>query len=398
MLRAGGLVADRLLGLLLGARRRGRSRRWRPSRSRSRGPSPRRLDRLGQVDDVDAVALREDVRLHLGVPAASLVSEVDTGLKQLAHRDRTAWGVDLLCGSSSASLVIRRPATMTGRAAPLRGAARVCDTQRALRSGLVRRTRGSLARDGRRTPLPRALAQGGASPRRCASTAQARARSAAQRQEVTRQAGSPAPGSGVRRRMAAPPQAPAAARYSRATLRASTDSTAAPKPSPERERTSTMTSDGVGRAPAPRCRAHPGPTRTLRASTLQPQRDAGGRRRRPRPRHRCGRVDRPGGRSSSVHPAPSLASRLQLALITVCSGASPSASPSAWQRFAAEVEGQLVALEDGADAPEGTAVDAALTPVLAQAGHVIARGVAGVVLPAVAGVAQRQARPSAGRA
>ncbi len=44
------------------------------------------LDRLGEVDDVDAVALREDEGLHLGVPAASLVSEVDAGLKQLAHR------------------------------------------------------------------------------------------------------------------------------------------------------------------------------------------------------------------------------------------------------------------------------------------------------------------------
>ena len=45
------------------------------------------LDRLRQVDDVDAVALREDERLHLRVPAAGLVSEVDAGLKQLAHRD-----------------------------------------------------------------------------------------------------------------------------------------------------------------------------------------------------------------------------------------------------------------------------------------------------------------------
>ena len=41
--------------------------------------------RLLQVDDVDAVALGEDEALHLGVPAAGLVSEVDTALEQLAH-------------------------------------------------------------------------------------------------------------------------------------------------------------------------------------------------------------------------------------------------------------------------------------------------------------------------
>jgi len=38
------------------------------------------LDRLREVDDVDAVALREDVRLHLRVPAPGLVAEVDAGL------------------------------------------------------------------------------------------------------------------------------------------------------------------------------------------------------------------------------------------------------------------------------------------------------------------------------
>ena len=43
------------------------------------------LDGLGQVDDVDPVALGEDVGLHLRVPAAGLVAEVDTGLEQLAH-------------------------------------------------------------------------------------------------------------------------------------------------------------------------------------------------------------------------------------------------------------------------------------------------------------------------
>ena len=41
--------------------------------------------RLLQVDDVDAVARREDVRAHLWVPPAGLVAEVDSGLEQLAE-------------------------------------------------------------------------------------------------------------------------------------------------------------------------------------------------------------------------------------------------------------------------------------------------------------------------
>src|SRR5205807_6963175 len=40
---------------------------------------------LLQVDDVDAVARREDVRAHLGVPPAGLVTEVNPGLEQLAE-------------------------------------------------------------------------------------------------------------------------------------------------------------------------------------------------------------------------------------------------------------------------------------------------------------------------
>jgi len=43
------------------------------------------LDGLDQVDDVDAVALGEDEALHLGVPAAGLVTEVDAGLQELTH-------------------------------------------------------------------------------------------------------------------------------------------------------------------------------------------------------------------------------------------------------------------------------------------------------------------------
>ena len=40
---------------------------------------------LLQVDDVDPVAFREDVGLHLGVPAPRLVPEVHAALQQLLH-------------------------------------------------------------------------------------------------------------------------------------------------------------------------------------------------------------------------------------------------------------------------------------------------------------------------
>ena len=46
---------------------------------------PEHLHRLLQIDDVDAVARAEDVRLHLGIPAAGLVPKMDTGFKQLLH-------------------------------------------------------------------------------------------------------------------------------------------------------------------------------------------------------------------------------------------------------------------------------------------------------------------------
>ena len=42
---------------------------------------------LRQVDDVNPVAVAEDVRLHLGVPAVGLVAEMRSGLEQLLHRD-----------------------------------------------------------------------------------------------------------------------------------------------------------------------------------------------------------------------------------------------------------------------------------------------------------------------
>jgi hypothetical protein len=47
------------------------------------------LERLLEVDDVDAAALGEDESLHLRVPAACLVTEVNPGLQQLSHGDNS---------------------------------------------------------------------------------------------------------------------------------------------------------------------------------------------------------------------------------------------------------------------------------------------------------------------
>src|SRR6266850_2177673 len=46
------------------------------------------LECLLKVDDVNAVALAEDVLLHLRVPALGLMAEVHSGLEQLLHRQR----------------------------------------------------------------------------------------------------------------------------------------------------------------------------------------------------------------------------------------------------------------------------------------------------------------------
>src|SRR5690606_3765410 len=53
-------------------------------------------DRLLEVDDVDPVALGEDVGAHLRVPALGLVSEVDPCLQQRLHTDSGGFGIG--CG------------------------------------------------------------------------------------------------------------------------------------------------------------------------------------------------------------------------------------------------------------------------------------------------------------
>src|SRR5207244_10932604 len=45
------------------------------------------LERLLHIDDVNAIALSEDVFLHLGIPALRLMPEVNTRFEQLLHGD-----------------------------------------------------------------------------------------------------------------------------------------------------------------------------------------------------------------------------------------------------------------------------------------------------------------------
>ena len=54
---------------------------------RERGRLLGQLERLLEIDDVDAAPLREDEAAHLWVPAARLVAEVNSGLQQLSHGD-----------------------------------------------------------------------------------------------------------------------------------------------------------------------------------------------------------------------------------------------------------------------------------------------------------------------
>ena len=84
---------------------------------------------------MDPVALREDERAHLGIPAACLVAEVDSGLEQLPHRNGRH-GEDLLVRlCSAADLVAGRPASgaVASLPAPPRSERSACDLRRPVR-------------------------------------------------------------------------------------------------------------------------------------------------------------------------------------------------------------------------------------------------------------------------
>ena len=86
MPQRGGLFGDRLLGLLLGADEQDLVAMLGDLAHEVVGRSEV-ADGLLQVDDVDAVAGAEDVRLHLRIPARGLVAEVNAGLQQFFHGD-----------------------------------------------------------------------------------------------------------------------------------------------------------------------------------------------------------------------------------------------------------------------------------------------------------------------
>ena len=81
---AGGLLADGLLGLLLGAHEQQGLAVLRQGADEVIGLL-QLADGLLQVHDIDAVALRVDIGSHLGVPTAGLVTEVDARLQQGLH-------------------------------------------------------------------------------------------------------------------------------------------------------------------------------------------------------------------------------------------------------------------------------------------------------------------------
>ena len=93
------------------------------------------LDGLGEIDDVDPVALGEDERAHLGIPAARLVAEVDTGFEQLPHRDGRHGERPPVRFRSSADLVAGFPVRLGSRRrvsgpAPSRSERSACDLRR----------------------------------------------------------------------------------------------------------------------------------------------------------------------------------------------------------------------------------------------------------------------------
>src|SRR5579862_4604529 len=79
-----GLALDRILGLLLRADEEDGAVPLREVADELRG-LVEALARLRQIDDVDAGPLGEDEAAHLWIPATCLVTEVHSGLQQVAH-------------------------------------------------------------------------------------------------------------------------------------------------------------------------------------------------------------------------------------------------------------------------------------------------------------------------
>ena len=92
-----GVTLDRILSLLLGADEQ-------DSAATGHGVAHVGVGRLDtregliEVDDVDAGTLAIDETLHLGVPTAGLVTEVDASVQELAHRDNSSHCSTFFCG------------------------------------------------------------------------------------------------------------------------------------------------------------------------------------------------------------------------------------------------------------------------------------------------------------
>src|SRR5579875_3705479 len=81
-----GLFPDDVLGLFLGAHEQQRAAGAGKVAHKVVGAA-KHAHGLLQIDDMNPVTSPEDIRLHLGVPAAGLVPEVDASLQKLFHAD-----------------------------------------------------------------------------------------------------------------------------------------------------------------------------------------------------------------------------------------------------------------------------------------------------------------------
>src|SRR5204863_654957 len=93
------LLGNRLLRLALRAHEEHRLAILREIGNEFRGVFEM-LEGLLKIDDVDSVPLPVDVLLHLWVPAASLVAEMDAGLQKVFHRDTRQNSSLMICPSA----------------------------------------------------------------------------------------------------------------------------------------------------------------------------------------------------------------------------------------------------------------------------------------------------------
>jgi hypothetical protein len=85
--------------------------------------------RLLEVDDVDLVAMAVDVRGHLRVPEARLVSEMDTGFQHLTHGYSHVYSEGWVLNSSQNRLHRRQHRSAAGFAASSVDDVTCCDNR-----------------------------------------------------------------------------------------------------------------------------------------------------------------------------------------------------------------------------------------------------------------------------